>query len=96
MGRECQLSWKNSQSECKAVPPKVMLGVPKGNTGFKHLITPRAEAYSPSAYTQAGVYHAGSPRPRASQLAAAHPFPTITPHYTTNQCSEAQPQGCRR
>lgn len=30
MGTECQVNWKKSKSDSKAVPPKVMLGVPQG------------------------------------------------------------------
>lgn len=88
MGRECQVNWKNSQSEYKAVPPKVMLGVPKGNTGFKHLITPTAETYSPSACTKAGVYHTGSLSSMSISSSSSSP---LYPKYSTLPTNALRP-----
>lgn len=90
MGRE--LNRKNSQSESKAVPPKVMLGVPKGNTGFKHLITPTAETCSPSAYTKEG----STRQVLSSMSISSSSSSPLPPNYSTPPTSaEAQPQGCR-
>lgn len=94
MGRECQVNWKNSQSDSKAVPPKVMFGDPKGNTGFKHCITPEAAIYSPSARAKAGgLPHRFSLLHEHLKQQQLSPFPQLL--HTTNQCPEAQPQDCR-
>lgn len=65
MDRECQINCKNSKSDFKAVPPKVMLGVPQGNTGSKHCITPTAEIYSPSASIRVITPHYHCPEVQA-------------------------------
>lgn len=65
-----------------------MLGVPKGNTGFKHLITPTAETYSPSACTKAGVYHTGS---LSSMSISSSSSSALTPNYATLPTNALRP-----